>query len=376
MMLELRHRPVFICGHPKSGTSLLRSLFDSHPQVITYPEETRFFRSYLPAAAGKALDEKLALADRMLTHVFDWNQTAPPPDQAGFLDRDYSHISAADIRGTMRDRIRECYRHDGDLLAAAVLAFGQVSGQLSPASACWVEKTPYNERFAGQIFAWWPEARCVHVVRDPRDNFVSYQRKHAEWSPESFGLSWARSTLAGLDHRDTYGSHRYWLMRYEDLVRDPGETIRALCDFLGIADDESLRQPARGGRPWQGNSMFTETFDQISRAPVGRWEGRLESDELVALEALAASPMRSLGYELRGDRVPLDGPARRRVVRRMVSLAVHETSLSPSERAAIEAASHFDRIRASRRPLPPTRGRLLAGLLLQYMRLLTPTHAH
>lgn len=375
MTLELYDRAVFICGHPKSGTSLLRSLFDSHPQVITYPEETRFFRDYLPAAAGKALDQKLALADRMLTNVFDWNRSVPPPDQAGFLDRDYSHISAADVRRAMRDRIQECYRHDGDLLAAAVLAFGQVTGQLSAESTCWVEKTPYNERFAGQIFAWWPEARCVHVVRDPRDNFVSYQRKHTEWSPESFGLSWARSTLAGLQHRDTFGSHRYWLMRYEDLVRDPEVTIRALCDFLGVADDESLRRPARGGRPWQGNSMFTDTFDQISRAPVGRWVGQLAPDELVALEALAASPMRLLGYELQADHAPLDGSARRRVLRRLVSLTLHETSLSPSERNAIETASRFPPTSANRHPPVLTRGRLLATLLIQYLRMLTPAHA-
>ncbi len=367
---------VFICGHPKSGTSLLRSLFDSHPQVVTYPEETRFFRSYLPLAQGKGLDEKLALADRMLTNVFDWNRVAPPPDQAGFLDRDYSQISAADVRLAMREQLRASYRHDGDLLAAAVLAYGQVSGQLSAESVCWVEKTPYNERFADQIFAWWPEARCVHVVRDPRDNFVSYQRKHAEWSPESFGLNWARSTQAGLEHRDVFGPHRYWLVRYEDLVRAPEETIQALCAFLGISDDESLRRPARGGRPWEGNSMFADTFDQISRAPVGRWVGQLRPDELVALEALAALPMQSLGYELDAQRARLDGSARRRVVWRLVSLTLHEVTLTPSERATLEAASRFPPTAASRRPLALSRRRLLTLLLLQYLRMLTSTHAH
>ncbi|MGE5223096.1 MAG: sulfotransferase, partial [Omnitrophica WOR_2 bacterium] len=67
---DLRDRPVFICGHPKSGTSLLRSLLDSHPQVIVYPEETSFFRRYLPAAKGLSLDEKIELEDRLLIHIF------------------------------------------------------------------------------------------------------------------------------------------------------------------------------------------------------------------------------------------------------------------------------------------------------------------
>ena len=34
----LPDRPVFICGHPKSGTSLLRAMLDSHPELLVYPE--------------------------------------------------------------------------------------------------------------------------------------------------------------------------------------------------------------------------------------------------------------------------------------------------------------------------------------------------
>ena len=53
-MSELRDSPVFIAGHPRSGTSLLRSVLDSHPELVAYPEETSFFRRYLPKAAGKS----------------------------------------------------------------------------------------------------------------------------------------------------------------------------------------------------------------------------------------------------------------------------------------------------------------------------------
>ena len=52
-MSELRDSPVFIAGHPKSGTSLLRSVLDSHPELVAYPEETSFFRRYLPKTSRK-----------------------------------------------------------------------------------------------------------------------------------------------------------------------------------------------------------------------------------------------------------------------------------------------------------------------------------
>ncbi len=368
---ELRDRPVFICGHPKSGTSLLRSLFDSHPQVVTYPEETNFFRRYLPLALGKTVDQKLDLADRMLTHIFEWNLAAPPSHQEGFLDRDYSHVPAAEVRRIMRETTRAAYRHDGDVLASAVLAYGAVVGQLTPQSLCWVEKTPYNEHYTAQIFAWWPEARCIHVVRDPRDNFASYQRKHAEWSAESFGLNWARSTRAGIKNQEDYGRRRYWLVRYEDLVHSPGETLGALCEFLGIADDESLRRPARGGVPWQGNSMFAEAFHEISHAPVGRWVGQLDADEVFAIESLAASPMRAMGYAPAAPATGLTPATRRRVLKRLASLTFRDPTLDGAERVAIDAASHFGRTPDGAPGTAAPRWRSLGALLILYLKTLT-----
>ncbi len=135
MTADLQNSPVFICGHPKSGTSLFRSILDSHPQLIVYPEETVFFRRFLPKAQGQPLEKQLELADEFLIQIFTWNRENPPPSQEGFLDRDYSAISFEDIRQTMRLRIKEQYRDERDILSAAILAFGQVTGQLTDSNS-------------------------------------------------------------------------------------------------------------------------------------------------------------------------------------------------------------------------------------------------
>ena len=83
---HIREKPVFICGHPKSGTSLLRSMLDNHPELIVYPEETYFFRKFLPMSEGSTLKEQLALAEEHLIHIFKWNVSDPPADQAGYPD--------------------------------------------------------------------------------------------------------------------------------------------------------------------------------------------------------------------------------------------------------------------------------------------------
>ena len=38
-------RPVFVVGYPKSGTTLVVSLLDGHPQLVVFPEETEFMRA-------------------------------------------------------------------------------------------------------------------------------------------------------------------------------------------------------------------------------------------------------------------------------------------------------------------------------------------
>ncbi len=341
-MSNLRDSPVFIAGHPKSGTSLLRSVLDSHPELVAYPEETSFFRRYLPKTAGKTLLEKTVLSERYLTHIFEWNQVHPPPHQAGFPDRDYSHIPVAQVRRMVNELVSERFRNDGDMLSAVVLAYGKVSGQITPTTERWVEKTPYNEHYAGQIYTWWPAALMVHTVRDPRDNFTSYRRKHSSWSPEAFGLSWARSTLAGINNLADHGAERYWLLRYEDLVNAPETGLRQLCRFLRISDDPSLRRPARGGKAWAGNSMFEEEFSAISAAPVGRWKESLPAQDVAALELVTAPLMRRLGYTLSGQVETLATPEpqhrqyRTRLIGRLLALTLE--SKLPQEQLIIRTA--------------------------------------
>lgn len=292
----MRESPIFICGHPKAGTSLLRAVFDSHPQLVVYPEETVFFRRCLPKTAGLDLPAQLALAEDSLIHIFRWNRAQPDATQAGYPDRDYSAIPYAAVRDEMARLAQAQHRHPGDLLSAAVLAYGQVTGQAGLERRYWVEKSPYNEYFAAQIFAWWPAARCLHILRDPRDNFVSYRRKHPDWQPEFFARNWARSTQAGLDNLARFGEQRYLILRYEDLTQAPQENLKRMTDFLGLDWDPSLASPTRAGAQWAGNSMFDDQFQGISAAPVARWKDSLPPDDAAVIELLAGAVMRSAGY--------------------------------------------------------------------------------
>jgi hypothetical protein len=300
-MSSLTENGVFICGHPKSGTSLLMALLDSHPQVIVYPEETGFFRWFANQTEGFPVEKKIQRAEDLILHIFQWDPENPHPSQEGFSDRDYRDISFDEVRKAYQRYIEDFGRSIPNILPAAIVGYGEVVGQLSSRAIWWVEKTPYNELFAEQIYQMWPEARCIQTIRDPRDNYASYRRKHPEWTPEVFSISWRTSTHRGWSNQERFGEDRYLVLRYEDLVNELEATLATVRDFLGIKDDPALRQPSRKGVPWGGNSMFGERFQGVSANPIGRYRTTLDRDSIRRLEAALSSEMRRLDY-------PLDEP--------------------------------------------------------------------
>ena len=47
-MSAFLNNPVFICGHRKSGTTMLCSLFDDHDDILVYPSDSSFFYKIFP----------------------------------------------------------------------------------------------------------------------------------------------------------------------------------------------------------------------------------------------------------------------------------------------------------------------------------------
>ncbi|MBC8332142.1 MAG: sulfotransferase [Anaerolineae bacterium] len=292
----LRDRPIFLCGHPRSGTSLLRALFDGHPQVVVYPYETFFFRGFLPQAAKLNADQRIEFAARYLLHFFELR-----PEMADefdvFPDAERKIQAFARMCLTVQQQIENYgYRHDGDLLAAVILAFGQVYRLLGTETRYWLEKSIFNEFFAEQIFDWWPDARCIHVMRDPRDVFVSYHPRRKKVLPRKFALRWQKSAEQGLANQRSYGDERYLIFTYEHLVQNPENALKELMDFLEIEYADTLKTPSELGMPWEGNSTFTDSLAGISAQPVARWKNELTLLETQTIEQITGRTMQRLDY--------------------------------------------------------------------------------
>jgi hypothetical protein len=276
---RLLERPIFIAGRGRSGTSLLQRLFDSHPQVATLNGEGRLFTELAPNLR-KTGDRAAAVTAITVRFPLRNGQTDP-------LLRE--RVDALDIDSPFLER---------DILAIGVERWLRRHAPRVP--AVYLEKTPKNEEYLPSLFANFPRARVVYVVRDPRGVYISNRRSDLHrMTPEFVAAQWVKSVRRIMTAMMKQGlSPPIHVMRFEELVAEPRATLERLCDVLELDWSETLTAPTALGKPWHGNA-----YDEQKRTPDGvaphkadEWRGEITPEEEAAIIAVARPEMSLLGY--------------------------------------------------------------------------------
>ena len=282
-------RPVFVVGHRKTGTTLLQELLDGHPQLAVLPGESNHFHTFLPQVEGLA-PELLAVEAQRWWLLRLVSPSGIPPFWA--LGRPSDRDPYADF--TARLLGLAAANPERDVLGLAAVSLGP--GE----RVAWVEKTPGHEHRLDAILTAYPEARFVHVVRDPRSVAAAIVRlDRATDRPTDLvdvGLTIRRSFEAAERSRET----RYLVLRYEDLVTDPEPTMRRVADFVGVEWSESVLSPTVGGVGATSNSAWSvrKVTGEIEGRRLDLWREELGEHEAALVAAATRSAARQQGYEL------------------------------------------------------------------------------
>jgi len=261
----------FIVGHPRSGTSLLRALLDSHPDLLVLPFET---------------------------HLFDWARSQDPVTT--LLDRTRLwptlHRRRPSIsRDEVEDVLTRAFSQKGDP-RARLLAL--VEGWRELTEACqktrWVEKTPWHLYESDTLLKWFPDGvRILVMRRDPRDVIASALKQKPSRTIFQMALTGRLAHEVVTEHQE---DPRFSVIMYERLVRDPLSTMRSVCGFLDVPFDPVVVTPTVLGAEYSGNSRFESTLHGISEAAVGRYRDILSGPRLERAEALLAPVLAAGGY--------------------------------------------------------------------------------
>ena len=297
---QLENRPPpspFVVGVNRSGTTLLRMMLDSHPE-LTIPPETHFIPLLF-----KTMKERRKEGNRMTaTEVSD------------FLAE---HRRWGDF-GLDKAALRERLESEGKLRTRSVLrAFYELYAE-SQGKTRYGDKTPGYVKQMGIVQRSLPEVRFIHLIRDGRDVALSREgRMTAEdLSVERHAKIWKRRI--GRARRQQNRVKHYLEVRYEDLIADPESVLREVCEFIELPYDpamltyhersgQRLQEIARdlndedGGahRPAQERVKAHLLVREAPRSDrVGRWRTLMDPADVARFEAVAGDLLGELGYEV------------------------------------------------------------------------------
>ena len=296
--------PIFILGPHKSGTSLLRSLFDGHPDLFVIPTECHFF-----------------------WHAKVWIEypyrKSKPPLKTG-VELRKSFIEWIDQSNRCEDRYGDCHtkgqwdieqlkdalltnRGDDESLRQEIDHFvNSMWYALKNGNCCaqskairFVEKSVENAELAPIIKKMYPDAHFIHIVRNPYSNFVSFRKYKSQNKKYPFIIPLLKSIYLSYYHlyRNRDVLDNYHIVSYEQLVQRPQKTLKNICSQCGVSYDDCLLEPTLLGKRWDGNSMYDDKFKDISTNSLSRWKSEIYDFEIYAINKALGYILDGFGYE-------------------------------------------------------------------------------
>lgn len=212
----------FILGRPRSGTTLLASLFDAHPNVILPFECPLIINIYTKYANIKNWDKKTLLklySDVLNQRKFDtWMID---------LEKLKSDILLCEGKNSFETIIKVIYSNFKSFFDKTEI---KIIGDKNPVYSIYPEK----------LIKLFPDAKFIHLTRDYRDNILSIKKVDFEAPITSLlAFRWKFATKRILNVIKQYPDS-FYTVKYEDLVVDPPKVLKDLCEFINIDYDESV----------------------------------------------------------------------------------------------------------------------------------------
>jgi len=214
--------PIFVVGMIRSGTTLAEQILSCHPEVGAAGEQTFWL-----ANAMSALD---------------------PPGNV--------------VNGSRIRRLEQDYL--------------TLLKQIGPDKSRVVDKMPGNFSNLGLIHIAFPNARIVHIRRNPIDTCLSIwmtpNRAMLDWASEKKDIVFAyRQYLRVMDHwRAILPADRLLEIQYEDLVANQEAVSKQMIEFCGLDWNEACLRPERNDRAVATPSAW-QVRQPVYRDAVERW---------------------------------------------------------------------------------------------------------
>ncbi|MDX9742042.1 MAG: sulfotransferase [Gammaproteobacteria bacterium] len=304
-----REQLIFITGASRSGTTLLSFILRKHPQVLGLPELHYF---------GEFCDPRRPTDQPGLRNLMRGAAAIYARHERGVRLGSLQPCEPDELRSHARaraaallDRLAEGQRDPYSVFAAAV---GELASDSGRSIVC--EQTPRNIFYAEALLNAYPDARIVHMVRDPRAVMASQKRRWkrrrllanrdalstadalrawVNYHPYTMAALWSRATAEAIRLR----SHpRFLMIRFEDLLARPDETVRKVCHHLDLEFNRGMLEVPQVNSSHESSAAGARPGFNVEA--IDAWRRSLTTAEIAVTERLCRDGMIVQGYEPTG----------------------------------------------------------------------------
>jgi len=301
--MKTLYNPIFILGCHKSGTSLLKSLLDGHPELIALPSETHFFQysgHWVDYELRNNINIKLSPEEQKkgLLQFFKYENKIIDPYAPSNMNGKY------DQSLFMESMDLSTYATTSQLFSSYINAIHySLTKNNIPESKRIVEKSVENSAFSPLLKSWFPNSKFIHIVRNPYATITAIRKmKSANGFPFLGPLIRSLQNSYYDIYRNKSTVNDYLVIRYEDLITNPKVIMHNIAQHLGINFDECLMHPTLQGKQWTGNSTSNQSISDISSTPLNYWEKDITDLEITLINRYLEPILYLYDYKMKHSR--------------------------------------------------------------------------
>ena len=287
---------IFVVGSGRSGTTMMGRILGNHSEVFTFNEI--HYLGWLSSVSKMHQLISKQEAVMLLSELFAIQEDGI------FLKKDPKNFYA---------KAEKCLKVKENLQEVEVykLLLETITVENNRQVAC--EQTPKNIFYINELLNAFPNAKFIHIVRDSRDVLLSQKNK---WKRRFLGASKiplkeavrsymnyhpitsAKFWKSAVEHGCKMENHpRVLKVKYEDVLLNSEEEIKAICRFLGLNFEKKMLAVPNIGSSTEEDKDGELKIDQ---SKISKWKkGGLNNAEIFLAQLITKKVMRTYQYPLK-----------------------------------------------------------------------------
>jgi hypothetical protein len=267
---------VFIVGRGRSGTTLLTRMLNMHSNICIPPEA--LFIIYLASKYNnKTLDESSILMfykDIWLEkRLINW------------------HLNKYELRNRLLN-IEKPVNYNR-LCKSIYLQYAVQNGKNG--NIVLGDKNPLYSIYLKKLIALFPDAKFIHIMRDPRDNVLSYKNvKFDTNNTAALAYRWKHYNNNIIKFKNKY-PNKFAIVKYEDLLLHPEIELEKLCQFLGLNYDNKMinffKIINKNEKTWHKNLR-----NPLDKRNLYKWKTIMNNNDILIINSICSRVAQRYDY--------------------------------------------------------------------------------